>query len=325
MLIPPRYALTSSITSFVSSIEASREIIDSYDLPIEVENNIRRHSILRSSVFSARIEGVDVHPADIDTNPSKLQKKEEIHNILLGTEWIREKGKKDTTLKDILTMHSIIMKGLTDYPGHIRREVSAIFNSAGIAIYMPPPPGQIIALMNRLATYIKSNKESLIPIKAVLTHYVFEKIHPFLDGNGRVGRILLQKVLIQEGYGMKGLLPIEEYLDTHRSTYYRMLELPERDVTGYVEFMLTAISETAKKTKELILTKKDIDPTDYLLPRRAELLRIIRDHHMVSFDQVHRRFMAVNPRTLRYDLKQLADSGFIKKRGTTKGVYYEAN
>ncbi len=70
--------------------------------------------------------------------------------------------------------------------------------------------------------------------------------------------------------------------------------------------------------------RKDIDPADYLLPRRYEILAIIRDHHLVSFDQIRRRFMMVNPRTLRYDLQQLALKGFIIKRGVTNGVCYEA-
>lgn len=70
--------------------------------------------------------------------------------------------------------------------------------------------------------------------------------------------------------------------------------------------------------------KKTQDPAGNLLPRRAEILGIIRDHQLVNFDQIRRRFMGTNPRTLRYDLKQLQNKGFIKKRGVTKGVFYEA-
>lgn len=122
---------------------------------------------------------------------------------------------------------------------------------------------------------------------------------------------------------MKGLLSLEEYLDKHRSEYYRMLESSERDITDYVEFMLEAIDETAKQAKELIMTKQSVDRSEFLLPRRQEIFNIIRDHTLINFDTIRRRFMAVNPRTLRYDLKKLQDEGFIRKRGTTKGVYYE--
>lgn len=61
-----------------------------------------------------------------------------------------------------------------------------------------------------------------------------------------------------------------------------------------------------------------------LLPRREEILNIIRDHQLVKFDTIRRRFMAVSPRTLRYDLKKLKDAGLVKKLGVTNGVYYQA-
>ena len=117
-----------------------------------------------------------------------------------------------------------------------------------------------------------------LPARACLAHFVFEKIHPFMDGNGRAGRLLMQSVLHQYGYGMKGMLPIEEYLDNNRLAYYRYLEEPYSDVTEYLHFMLEALAETAKKTKKLILLKQQPLPEDILLPRRAEIFRIIKDH-----------------------------------------------
>jgi Fic family protein len=209
--------------------------------------------------------------------------------------------------------------------GHFRTEPSAIFNTAGIAVYMPPPPKQVPVLIERLHKYITNPKERFAPIKACIAHYLFEKIHPFLDGNGRVGRLLLQKVLLQGGYGMKGLLTIEEYLDNHRSEYYRALEEPDKELSDYLTFMLEALASTAQQAQQLVMQKQKAEVTDYLLPRRAEIYQIIKEQQLVNFDQIRRRFMRVNERTLRYDLKQLQNSGLIKKLGTTKGVYYQAH
>ena len=103
-----------------------------------------------------------------------------------------------------------------------------------------------------------------------------------------------------------------------------MLDEPENDVTDYIEFMLEAIVQTADQAKNLVLNKRESNPMDLLLPRRAEILRIIIDHKLVNFDMVRRRFLKVNERTLRYDLKNLQDKGLIRKRGATKSVYYEA-
>jgi len=323
MLIPPKYSLTPKISQLLSSIEASREVIDSIAIPPEVETNIRRQSILKSSLFSARIEGCNLTLDEFDRTPSSSQKKVEVFNILRAFNLIYAKEKKDLSLKDILSFHQLVMEGLSEQAGKFRTETSAIFNPAGIAIYLPPPPKKIPSLLKRLLKLANSHKEPFVSLKACLVHYSFEKVHPFLDGNGRVGRLLMQKVLAQGGYGMKGLLAIEEYFDNHRHLYYRALGEPEREATGYLEFMLEAIEEVAKKAKELVLQKRKTDFLDFLLPRRAEIYQIIKDHQLINFDTLRRRFLSINERTLRYDLKKLQEAGLIRKRGTTKGAYYE--
>lgn len=224
-----------------------------------------------------------------------------------------------------MKIHEIVMDSLSENLGRFRQEANAIFNASEIAIYMPPPPSQVQPLMEKLLKFVNSEKETFVAIRASLAHFVFEKIHPFLDGNGRVGRLLIQSILHKGGYGMKGILSLEEYLDSHRLLYYAGLEDTEKDVTDYVEFMLEAISTTAEGAKRMAMQKKELKVEDFLLPRRAEILNIIKDHKIVNFDQIRRRFFAVNERTLRYDLKKLVDNGLVIKLGETKGVYYQAN
>lgn len=325
MLIPPKYELTPTISRLLSSIEASKQVVNSINIPIEVETNIRRTSTLKSSLFSARIEGNDLTIDEINMTPSSNQKKVEVFNILKAFTFIKQKERKDLSASDILNIHAIVMNKLSADAGKFRKEHEAIFNSAHIAIYMPPPPRLVLSSINRLVKFANNDKEQFVPVKACLAHYIFEKIHPFVDANGRVGRLLIQKVLMHGGYGMKGLFPVEEYLDTHRSEYYNALEEPERDVTLYLEFMLEALENVASITKQLVLQKKKIDFLDYLLPRRLEIYNIIKDHKLVEFDLIRRRFLSVNERTLRYDLKKLAEANLIRKRGTTKGAYYEVN
>jgi Fic family protein len=323
MLIPPKYDLTPEIVELLNSIDASREVIETVTIPTEIERNIRRQSTLRSSLFSARIEGNELTLEDLP-GTSERQKKAEVTNILAALNWLSSRKSKDLKSKDVMTLHEMAMKGLSVEAGKFRGEQSATFNAAGIAVYLHPPPSRIEGLMGRLLKYINSSREKFAPIRACLAHYSFEKIHPFLDANGRVGRLLVQQVLAQGGYGMKGLLAFEEYVDNHRSEYYRALEEPEKEVTDYLFFMLMAIGETAKKAKEMVLAKQEAKAVDFLLPRRAEIYEIIREQKMVNFDQIRRRFMKVNPRTLRYDLKKLAEGGLIVKLGTTRGVYYRA-
>lgn len=328
MLIPPRYRLTTKISELLSSIEASKAVIDAVTIPTEIELNIRRQSTLKSSLYSARIEGSPLTLDEVENASAKDKNKLEIFNILKGLNWIKDKERKNITQKDLLTLHQITMKGLIDEEnlGKFRKNMEAIFNSAGIAIYMPPPPRLIETNLERLFKYLTSEKESFVPIKAAMAHYSFEKIHPFLDGSGRVGRLLIQLVLNFYGYGMKGLLSLEEYLENHRAEYYRMLEEPEKDVTDYLEFMLEAVANSAENAKNIVLARQqDFLPEELLLPRRTEMVRLIREQKIINFDSIKRRFMNVNARTLRYDLKKLQEAGFIQKLGTTRGVYYTLN
>lgn len=325
MQIPPTYFLTPKISSLLASIEASKQVVDSITIPPEIEANIRRQSSLKSSLYSARIEGNPLRLEEVTNRPSKDQKKKEVFNILKARNWVHSRSSRDITNTNILQMHGMVMESLIEREnlGIMRKEVSAIYNTAGIAVYLTPRPSQIPSLIEKLIKYMNGNKEQFVPIRACLAHYVFEKIHPFMDGNGRVGRLLIQYTLEKGGYGLKGLLSVEKYLDDHRSNYYDGLSNSEKDVSDYLEFMLEASAVSADEVKQEVLRKQTAEVGDYLLPRRAEIYNIIRDHKLVNFDQLRRRFMAVNERTLRYDLKQLQNSGLIRKLGTTKGVYYE--
>ncbi len=326
MLIPPKYFLTREISQRLQSIEASKEVINSINIPPEIETNIRRRSTLKSSLFSARIEGNPLTLEELQRTASKDQKKKEVYNLLRALNWVYQRGARGLTAKNILDLHQMVMKGLIEPSnlGKFRSEVSAIFNANGIAVYLPPSPKKIPIHLKRLLNFINSDKEPFVPIRACLAHYSFEKIHPFLDGNGRVGRLLLQAVLAKSDYAMRGLICLEENLDQKRSQYYRALDEPEKDVSAYLEFMLSILDEAAKKAKEEIVKKQKGEIEDFLLPRRAEILNIIRDHEFANFDLIRRRFLAVNERTLRYDLKKLIDLGLVKKLGQTRGVYYRA-
>lgn len=325
MLIPPKYFLTPKMSKLLSHIEASKEVVNSVSIPIAVEQNIRRKSILNSSLFSARIEGNPLLPDDLLSLPSKDLKKIEVTNILRAINWINQRTARDISIKDVLTLHGYVMKSIEyEELGKFRTKHEGIFSSGGAVIYHAPPPSLIPKHMERLLKYLNSDKETLAPVKAIISHYVFEKIHPFADGSGRVGRLLLMMVLAKSGYGFKGILPFEEKIDKKRELYYKMLEEPERDITDYLEFMLEIIDGASSEAKGLVLEKRKVENFEFLLPRRGEIFQIIKDHKLINIDFLKRRFSKINERTLRNDLKKLTDNNLIQKLGSTRGVYYKA-
>ena len=110
-------------------------------------------------------------------------------------------------------------------------------------------------------------------------------------------------------------------MDEHRQTYYDELNSSGQDITSFVEFFLESIASQAQLLIEQIKNPLPQMQSN-LLPRRQEILDTIRDHTMVSFDMLWRRFQRVPKSTLHNDLKQLMKAGLIKKLGTTRGVVY---
>ena len=189
---------------------------------------------------------------------------------------------------------------------------------------MPPPPTQVERLLDELVAYIREEKNYPL-ITAFIAHLLFEKIHPFLDGNGRVGRALIPAVLKCKDYVIPFPVAIEEYLDTHREEYYDVLLNGMYDLERYLEYMLKAYLAQMKKTVEQLeeLSKKSPLLLE-LTARQEEIYSIIREHRSISLNFIMRRFLKVNERTLRNDLAKLIEKKLVVKVGNTKGVEYRA-
>lgn len=323
MKVIPQYIITHEILTLISKIDALRQLFSSFDIPKPVQEKIRRISLLKSSLFSARIEGNPLTIENMNAT-SEEQHKKEISNLMSASRFIEKEVKKQQliTMKLILELHSIIMNNIHSEAGRFRHEMGAIFNESGIAVYLSPPPEQIKLLMNKLLSYINSSKETFPLIAGIIVHLAFEKIHPFIDGNGRVGRLLINMVSKSREYDFFIPVPFEEYLDEHKSEYYEAVEKGLRDPQTYLLFMLEAFYEQAEKVKKELFQELQKKETILLPPRQEELYYVVRDHSMSSFDFLRRRFLKIPPRTLRYDLKKLSDKGFIVKIGRTKGSFY---
>lgn len=326
MQIPPSYKVSPAILDLISKIEANRIYLSSIELPTQIKEKIERVSILKSSLYSARIEGNPLTLEEFDMVPSEEQKNIEIFNILKAVEFIDKniKAGQEISEKEILKLHAIIMEDLFSQHGVFRQEMGAIFNAAGVAVYLSPPPKQISALLTKLFSYINSRDEKFPLVSALIAHLIFEKIHPFIDGNGRVGRLLIFAILKSKNWHFEVNIPFEEYLDEHKSDYYYYLDIGLKDVEEYLIFMLNAFLIQTEKTKKLIEDETNKKERIFLPPRQEEIFNIVKDHLVISFDQIRRRFLKIPERTLRYDLKKLLDLKLIEKSGVTKGNYYRA-
>ena len=301
------------IQQLLNTIEGQRTAYSLIPVKPDLSHHLRRHSLLRSALYSAKIEGIN---EDTDTNKLAIQNLEHTYSWLYA-----QPANLDINSNFIKALHSKSLHNLRGDAGSFRVEQSAIFNSAGVAVYLTPPPSEIKTLLESWQKFY-SNLEYHPLVQAIIAHYQFEKIHPFIDGNGRVGRLILTQQLRHSSFDFGGILAIEEAIDSTRSDYYYHLQNESKDVTLFIEYFLNLIHASATKVLSKI-TQPGLDQTTHsLLPRRQELLNILHDHKVVSFDFLHRRFAGIPSSTLRYDLLALQKGGYIKKLGVTRGSLY---
>jgi len=217
---------------------------------------------------------------------------------------------------DFLKAHELLMDKLLEKPGQYRRKAVGIYK-AGRVSRMAPPHQQVPKLMANLFQFLKSDSETLGLIKACVFHYELEFIHPFEDGNGRLGRLWQQRILM-EFNSLFEHIPIESLIHQNQSEYYRALE--KSDVQGestlFIEFSLEMI---LKSLNEFGADKNFRKPTaqDRLAHARVSFLdkSFSRKDYMKLFGQI-------SSATASRDLAFATKSGLMNMTGIKASAIY---
>ena len=173
------------------------------------------------------------------------------------------------SIKDLLYIHGILMKELTNEAGTFRSGSVGIFAGETL-VHMAPPPSQVPNLMINLFHWLKSTKDIHPLIKSCVFHYEFEFIHPFSDGNGRMGR-MWQTLLLYNWNPIFGWLPIETLIKERQDEYYKILGECDKaaDSGKFIEFILNAIYET------LLEIGKTDQVTEHVTDQVERLINVI--------------------------------------------------
>jgi len=246
--------------------EANRQIgeLNAYSLLIpNVDLYIKMHVKIEANK-SSRIEGtrttVEEDLLDItDINPEKRDDWEEVQNYVKATNYGVERIRNGFPVCNrlIREIHGILMDGVRGEhktPGKFRKSQNWIGGSMpSKAIYVPPPHTEVADCLSDFEKFI-NNEEIDTPdlIKIAILHYQFESIHPFLDGNGRIGRLLIPLYIQSKGMLEKSCLYISDYIERNKDTYYDMLTRvrTHNDMISWIKFFLEAVIETSKTAKE---------------------------------------------------------------------------
>ena len=217
--------------------------------------------VRKEAVLSSQIEGTQSTLSDLlrfETEAIAGEPLDDIREVsnyvdamMYGLERMAE---LPISLRLIREMHDRLLnsgRGATQNPGEFRNSQNWIGGTRpGNAMFVPPPPNEVMTCLGDWERFLHADAPDIPPlIKAGLLHVQFETIHPFLDGNGRLGRLLITLFLCAEGVLRQPLLYLSLYLKTHRADYYRLLqEVRERGAwEAWLEFFLDGIAETANQ------------------------------------------------------------------------------
>ena len=314
----PPYEITSRILSLISSISEKIGEVKSARLN-KPTTELRKRNRIKTIQSSLEIEGntltVEQITDMIDNKRVIAPQKDifEVRNAILV--YSKLSDFKVFELKSMCQAHGILMNGLIDSAGQLRRTSVGIVKGSEIA-HIAPPGDLVDSLMADLFGYLK-NDEDLLLIKSCVFHYEFEFIHPFLDGNGRMGR-LWQTMILKEYSPVFEFLPIETLIKERQQEYYTILGQADNqgNSTSFIEFMLDIINialENLLRTQNQTITNVD----------RINIFKNIIENQWFTRQDYLRHNKEISSATASRDLKEAVDNLILERAGDKRLTKYK--
>lgn len=314
----PPYSISQLILKRVASISEKIGEVKSAHLS-KPPTELRKKNRIRTIQSSLEIEGntlsVEQITAILENKRVIAPKKDiiEVQNAIMTYDNFDLYNAN--SLKSLCDAHKILMKGLVESPGKLRGKPVGIIDNSRI-VHIAPPGEMVKPLMNDLFSYLKTDQD-LVLIKSCVFHYEFEFIHPFMDGNGRMGR-LWQTVILKNYDSVFEYLPIESLVKDRQSDYYQSLKRSDSlgNSTQFIEFMLEIIDDSLEALLQAQnLTLKDED--------RINLYRDVAQDQFFTRQEYLRFFKDISSSTASRDLKMAVEKRIILKSGDKRTSKYK--
>lgn len=313
----PPYDITPQILKQITSISEKIGVINAAHLQ-RPTTELRKKNRIKTIQSSLEIEGntlsIEQITALMDSKRVWAPQKDilEVQNAIATYDQLSSFNY--TSFTSLCKAHKLLMTGLVEEAGKLRTKSVGIVKGKQLA-HAAPPASMLKALLNDLFHYLKKDDE-LFLIKSCVFHYEFEFIHPFMDGNGRMGR-LWQTLILKEHSAVFEFLPIESIIKQKQKEYYNALSLSDKQgkSTPFVEFMLSVINEALEdvlKTQNKTLSFED---RISLFKEQIKTKRFTRQDYL-------RAFKEISTATASRDLKQAVDWNLIKKEGDKNKTEY---
>jgi len=290
--------------------------------------------VRKEALLSSQIEGTQSSLSDLllfenDEIPHvSLDDVQEVSNYVAAMNYGLQRLRENfpLSLRLIREIHDVLLRkgrGSSKQPGEFRTSQNWIGGTRpGNALFVPPPPDRLMECLDNFEKFLHGDKSLPLLIRAAVAHVQFETIHPFLDGNGRLGRLLITFMLCAEGVLREPMLYLSLYFKQHRQQYYDLLQaVRERgEWEIWVEFFLTGVVETANEAVEtarrlIALFEADRNRIQALGRSAASTLRVhelLQRQPIISIVPASKQLQVTHP-TVMKALANLEKLGIVRE------------
>lgn len=341
--LPPRLAYDSELVAALSRADAALGELSGLGRQLPNPGLLIGAYVRREAVWSSRIEGTQAELSDVlldeveasgTADPADVR---EVRNYVSalesGVQWLAE---LPLSLRLVKKLHAVLMAGVRGEratPGDFRHSqnwIGPAGSTLATAVYVPPPPQEMLEALDHWERFLHLRGELPDLVQCALLHEHFEAIHPFLDGNGRVGRLLIPLFLIERERLTQPLLYLSDYLESRRSDYYELLLRirTDGDWPAWLKFFLEGVRSTARQalaqTQTLLALR---DQWRKELKGQARALALVDALFENPYTSAARakRLLAVSDPTARQAIKTLEAAGVLEEvTGRSWGRIYVA-
>ena len=335
--VPP-FAVSAESINLIAEISAQ---IERYAIRLEQEDGLRLRKANRIKTIhsSLAIEGNTLSEDEVrdiidgKTVVAPIRQIQEVKNAIATYELYPTLDAFKE--KDLLKAHGVMMQALVDKPGRYRSGGVGVFGEKGI-VHLAPPAERVPQLMGDLFNWLENSKDHLL-IRSCVFHYEFEFIHPFIDGNGRTGR-LWQSLILGKLHPLFEHLPVENMVYANQQAYYDAIgESSKQGQSGpFIDFMLAEIFKTLKARQGEPLPNADGEfgtkfGEEFGIKfgikfgiNEKRLLMMLHDNPSLTATDMADR-LGISQRAVEKQMKKLKDMGVISRQGSRKNGLWVIN